>query len=66
MSFSNKELGLWILRDILEIEENELVSNETLQEIGIDSVRIDKVSDLEFEINFSKSGAFEKFKEEYL
>lgn len=66
MSYSNKELGLWILRDILEIEEKELVTNETLQEIGIDSMRVDKVSDLEFEINFSKKGTFEKFKTEYL
>ncbi len=66
MSYSNKELGKWILRDILEIDEGELVTNKTLQEIGIDSVRIDKIGDLEFEINFAQTGAFEDFKDSHL
>lgn len=44
MSYSNKELGKWILRDILELKEGEILTYETLQIVGIDSVRIDKIS----------------------
>jgi hypothetical protein len=66
MSYSNKELGEWILRDILELREGELLTYEKLALLGVDSVRIDKTSNLEFEINFSKIGSYENFKELYL
>lgn len=62
MSYSNKELGKRILRDVLNLEEWELLTYEKLQILGIDSVRIDKVSSAEFEINFAKVGSYEKFK----
>lgn len=61
MSYSNKELGKWILRDILKLNEGEILTYERLQIIGIDSVRIDKISDSEFEINFSKIGSYQEF-----
>jgi len=61
MSYSNKELGKWILRDVLNLEEGELLTYEKLQIIGIDSVRIDKLTNNEYEINFSKCGSYEKF-----
>ncbi len=61
MSNPNSELGNWILRDVLKLEEGELLTYEKLQILGIDSVRIDKISDLEFEINFSLSGSYDKF-----
>lgn len=63
MSYSNKELGEWILRKVLRLKEGELLTDVKLQAIGIDSVRIDKIDDGEYEINFSKLGSFEKFKE---
>ncbi len=56
MSFSNRELGQWILRDVLNLKENELLTYNKLQILGIDSVRIDKIDEQEFEINFSKIG----------
>lgn len=62
MSYSNKQLGQWILRDVLNLKEGELLSYNKLMEIGVDSVRIDKVDDTEFEINFSKIGSYENFK----
>ena len=62
MSYSNRELGKWILRDILKLKEGELLTFEKLQILGIDSVRIDKISDLEFEINFVSLGKYEEFK----
>lgn len=61
MSFSNKDLGKWILRDVLNLEENDLLTYEKLQILGVDSVRIDKINDLEFEINFAKIGSYENF-----
>jgi len=62
MSYSNKELGRWILRDVLKLKEGELLTYERLQILGIDSIRIDKISNFEFEINFSKIGNYEEFR----
>lgn len=61
MSQSNRELGEWILRDVLKLKEGELLTYEKLQNIGVDSVRIDKISDSKFEINFAKIGSYERF-----
>lgn len=66
MSYSNKKLGQWILRDVLGLQEDELLTYEKLALLGIDSVRIDKISNSKFEINFSKIGSYENFKEAYL
>ena len=61
MSYSNKDLGQWILRDVLNLKEGELLSYSKLQEIGIDSVRIDKMGNADFEISFAKIGSYEDF-----
>ncbi|MFA7170123.1 MAG: NgoFVII family restriction endonuclease [Candidatus Paceibacterota bacterium] len=65
MSSSNRKLGQWILRDVLGLAEGELLTYEKLQTIGIDSVRVDKISDNLFEINFSAIGSYEIFKEKF-
>lgn len=62
MSYSNRELGQWILRDVLNLNEGELLTYEKLELLGVDSVRIDKIDDAHFEINFAKVGSYEKFK----
>lgn len=61
MSQSNKELGKWILRDILKLKEGELLTYNKLQILGIDSVRIDKMDNENYEINFAKSGSYDAF-----
>jgi hypothetical protein len=61
MSYSNKELGKWILRDVLNLKHSELLTYDKLQEIGVDSVRIDKLDDLLYEINFSSIGSYEEY-----
>jgi hypothetical protein len=66
MSYSNRELGKWILRDILKLEEGELLTYQKLQLLGIDSVRIDKIDTDSYRINFASSGSYEKFYMEYL
>lgn len=65
MSYSNKELGKWILRDVLKLEYGVLLTYDMLLQIGIDAVRIDKVSDAEYEINFAKTGSYENFMNAY-
>lgn len=66
MSYYNRELGQWILRDVLNLREDEILTYEKLALLGIDSVRVDKINDLEFEINFSQIDSYENFKEMYL
>ena len=61
MSNPNKKLGRWLLRDVFNLNEGTLVSNELLNVYGIDSVRIDKISESEYEINFAKTNSFENF-----
>lgn len=66
MSNPNKALGKWILRDILELNSDELLTYAKLKILGIDSVRIDKIDNKNFEINFAKVDSYEKFKAIYL
>ncbi len=61
MTYPNKKLGKLILRDGLKLNIGELATYDKLQLLGIDSVRIDKISNLEFEINFSKNASYENF-----
>jgi hypothetical protein len=65
MSCSNRELGQWILRDVLKLAEGDLLTYERLQILGIDSVRIDKIDDSNFEINFASIGSYENFKNSF-
>jgi len=62
MSNPNKDLGKWILRDILKLKEGELVTYKMLEEIGIDSIEIIKTSEGEFYINFKELGEYGLFK----
>ncbi len=64
MSNPNKDLGKWILRDVLKVPSKTLIDRKYLNKIGIDSVIIFKISDSEYKIDFASLGKFEKFKEE--
>ena len=61
MTQSNRKLGKLILRDGLKLKIGELATYEKLQLLGIDSVRIDKIDNNKFEINFAKNGSYEEF-----
>ena len=65
MSNPNKTLGKWLLRDILKLKEGELLTYERLQILGIDSIRIDKMNDRDFKINFVSFGSFEEYLDLY-
>ncbi|MGL4676109.1 MAG: hypothetical protein ACRCWI_00360 [Brevinema sp.] len=66
MSNPNKFLGEWLLRDALQLKERELLSYEYLANLGIDSIRIDKVNQSTYTINFVEVGSFDKFEDESL
>jgi len=61
MTKSNRKLGKLILRDGLKLKEGELATYEKLQLLGIDSVRIDKINETTYEINFAKTNSYEAF-----
>jgi hypothetical protein len=65
MSNPNKALGKWILRDVLGLKEEEILTYNRLQIIGIDSIRLDKIDDENFRINFVSSGSFEEYLDLY-
>ncbi|MGL4982418.1 MAG: hypothetical protein ACRC4W_06170, partial [Treponemataceae bacterium] len=62
----NKDLGKWILRKVLQLKEGELVTYQKLEALGIDSVRIDKIDSVTYEINFAKTGSYQQFEEKYM
>lgn len=62
MSNPNKDLGEWLLRDVLMLKEGELLTYDKLKTIGLDSVVIHKEINGKFTINFAHLGSFEKFK----
>lgn len=63
MTNPNEDLGKWILRDVLNLQENELVTYDKLEQIGIDTVQLNKYEDGTYEINFRELGTFENYKQ---
>lgn len=63
MSDPNKVLGHWILRTVLDIPKGKLVTMDLLDKIGIDSVKITKVDDENYYLDFVESGTYEIFEE---
>lgn len=61
MSNPNKALGKWLLRDVLKLKEGALLTIEILENLGIDSVRIDKIDNQNYMINFSKINSYDDF-----
>ncbi len=53
MSNPNKDLGEWILRDVLQLKEGELLTYKKLKELGIDSIIFSKGE--KYSINFIKN-----------
>lgn len=61
MSNPNKALGHWLLRDVLRLPPNKLVTYEMLEQIGVDSVLIQKQDDKIFRMDFSALGSYDDF-----
>ncbi|HRE40672.1 MAG TPA: NgoFVII family restriction endonuclease [Ignavibacteria bacterium] len=65
MSNPNNALGKWLLRDVLNLKDYELLTYKKLETIGLDSVVIYKIKKLEYEINFAKLGSYQNFYNSY-
>lgn len=52
MSNPNSELGAWLLREVLRLEENEILTYEKLAEIGIENVIFEKFEDGNYKLDF--------------
>ena len=63
MSNPNKDLGHWLLRTVLQLKKNKLATYKHLEKIGTDSVRIDKIDQNTYTINFLEIGSFQDFEE---
>lgn len=61
MSAHNADLGKWLLRDVLNLKTHELLTYEKLQEIGLDSVIIERVGEKKYSITFRALGTYEDF-----
>lgn len=64
MSNPNLELGKWLLREVMNLKEKELLTYEKLQVIGIDSVEVYKISDKIYKIDFRPMGTYDEFAEQ--
>lgn len=65
MSNPNKELGQWLLEDVLKVKPGRLVTYKMLEEIGIDCVQVTKLDEDNFIIDFKDIGSFEEFKVQF-
>lgn len=45
-------LGEWIIRDVFQLEEHEPLTYERLEELGINSIRLDKMNDGKIHLQF--------------
>jgi hypothetical protein len=61
MSNPNSALGEWLLRQVLNLKANELLTYRKLEDIGLDSVVIYKIADGKYDIDFTKIGAYEDY-----
>ncbi|UAL08372.1 MAG: hypothetical protein KRP56_03775 [Candidatus Methanogranum gryphiswaldense] len=62
MTNPNSALGEWILRQVLDVSEGELVTYDMLSMLGINCVRVYKNKDLDYSIDFG----YRDFSLEYL
>ena len=63
MTNPNTALGEWILRQVMNLNEGEILTYGRLEELGIDSVVIYKEGSNTYSINFTKIGSYDEFKE---
>ncbi|GAA3759033.1 restriction endonuclease [Flavobacterium ginsengiterrae] len=63
MTNPNKALADWMLRDVLMLQENEILTYDKLREIGYDSVKITKSTNDDYFIDFMKLDEYESFLE---
>ena len=60
MSNPNRDLGKWLLRDVLKLPEGTVVTYELLQEKGFDTVVFEKISDTYYKVDFTDSSVYDE------
>lgn len=55
-------LGKWVVHDVLGLQARELLTMERLMKLGVDSVKIIKLNDKNFQIELAETYAFEAWK----
>ena len=63
MSNPNKDLGYWLLREVLKLRPRELLTYERLLILNIDSVSIEKDDMGKYRMDFQPVGSYEEFME---
>ena len=61
MTNPNKAMADWMLRDVLMLNENEVLTYDKLRKIGYDSVKITKSTEHDYFIDFTKLDEYESF-----
>lgn len=61
MSNPNSALGQWLLRDVLNLQDRELLTYDKLQSIGLDTAVIYKIDNETYDIDFTRIGSYERF-----
>ncbi len=61
MTNPNSALGKWLLRDVMDLKEGDLLTYEKLQTIGLDAVVVYKIDNDHYDIDFTRIGSYEKF-----
>ncbi len=64
MTNPNSALGKWLLRDVMNLSERELLTYEKLQTIGLDAVVVYKIDNEHYDIDFTRIGSYERFEAE--
>lgn len=61
MSNPNSALGKWLLRDVMDIGERELLTYGKLEGVGLDAVVVYKIDSTTYDIDFTRVGSYENF-----
>ncbi len=61
MSDPNAKLGQWLLRDVLKLQDGELLTYEKLEGLGLDTVVVYKIDEANYKIDFARIGSFDQF-----
>lgn len=65
MSNPNSALGEWLLRQVMNLGDRELLSYEILERLNIDSVIVYKHSEKHYSIDFCSLGSYDEFENEH-
>ena len=61
MSDPNKALGKWLICDVLKLKYEQILTIQILKKYGIDSVRIDKIDEQNYEFHFATPYNYDSF-----